>query len=153
MKKRFASQAGFTLIEVIIVILLLGIAAALVLPRGLETAANHAVVDSQARQLAGLLRLAREKAMAAGTDYRVIINANNCRLESDAAPDSNDKEAQISIDNRVSIIPQHPLGSTITFNFQGLPQNGGGAIKIETKSGDHESKNLIINELGLVEIN
>ena len=153
MKRRLMSQAGFTLIEVMIVILLLGIVAALVLPRGLATATNHAAVDAQAQQLAGLIRLAREKAMAAGTDYRVIINANNCSLESEATSASQDKQAQISIDSRVSIVPQPPLGSTIIFNSKGLPQYGGGTIKVQNKGGDPESKNLVINEQGLVEIN
>ena len=148
MKKGFRSQAGFTLIEVIIVILLLGIAAALVVPRGLATAANHAALDSQTQQLAGMARLAREKAMAEGVEYEVIIEAKKCSLE---AADGTEA-AQFNIDERVSIVPQPPLSRTIIFDSKGLPQYGGGTIKVETKGEDPESKNLVINELGMVEI-
>lgn len=148
MKKRCRSQAGFTLIEVIIVILLLGIAAALVVPRGLATAANHAALDSQAQQMAGMARLAREKAMAEGVEYRLVIEAKKCSLEADDGTEA----AQFNIDERVSIVPRPPLTRTIIFDSKGLPQYGGGTIKVETKGEDPELKNVIINEQGFVEI-
>lgn len=148
MKQPIKTQAGFTLIEVIIVVLLLGIAAALVLPRGLGPATNHAALDSQAQQLAGMLRLARAKAMAEGTEYKVIIDTGKCRIEPGSAADA----PQMTVDDRVSIIPQPPLGRNIVFNSQGLPAGGGGIIKLQAKGGDMDVKTLAISEQGMVEI-
>lgn len=150
MKQSFKAQAGFTLIEVIVVVLLLGITAALVLPRGMGSATNSAVVDSQAQELAGMLRLARAKAMAGGNAYNLTINTDICRIEpagAAAAP-----VAQMTVDDRVTIMPQPPLGPNVVFNAQGLPPDGGGTIKLQTKGGQPETKSLVINEQGMVDI-
>lgn len=71
MRDRFRSESGLTLIELIIVLVLIGLITVLVLPRGLRQAANSAALDAESQKLAGIIRLARQKSMTAGTSYNI----------------------------------------------------------------------------------
>ena len=77
------TQAGFTLIEMIVVIVILGLVAGLVLVRqpwhsaGLNT-------DATLRALTGGLRLARSRAIAQGREVVVVTAANGFSVDGGA---------------------------------------------------------------------
>jgi len=65
-------QRGFTLIEIMAVILILGLAMTLLLPA--IGAGGGARLRQQAERLAGVLELARQRAVVTGKPHRVLID-------------------------------------------------------------------------------
>lgn len=71
---RHRRQAGFTLLEMLLVLLLLGVATALVAPR---LSLGRAALDADARTLAMALADAREEAVLTGQPVTLALNLAN----------------------------------------------------------------------------
>lgn len=70
-----AKERGFTIIEMVVVILMLGVVAAIVLPRSLKSTPTQEV-DRAARQLTQDLELVRMRAIAAKRVARLEVDAD-----------------------------------------------------------------------------
>ncbi len=73
MNLEIKKQDGITLVEVIVVIALIGIMAAIALPASWQNESTELAVEGTARELASNLQLAREGAMRDGVSYRVCF--------------------------------------------------------------------------------
>ena len=77
-------QAGFTLIEMIVVLVILGLALGLVITRGPMHSA-HLDAEVTARDLTSALRLARGRAIAENRPVAVAVAATSYRIDGAAA--------------------------------------------------------------------
>jgi general secretion pathway protein H len=73
-----AGSAGFTLLELLVVLVL--VAGALALVPGLIAGRSPPVLDGSAREIAGVLREARSRAIFLGRDQRVTLDLDARRL-------------------------------------------------------------------------
>jgi len=110
-------SAGFTLIEIIVVLAILSVATALVLPsvgRGTESVQ----VRSQAGRIAALLREARLQAVTQRRATRVTLDrARNTVTLTAGDPDHPLRELEVPPGLRVSVAIG---GDTLTFSSRGL---------------------------------
>jgi len=67
------NQKGFTIIELVIVIVILGLLATLVFPSAADIINNHRL-ESTAKEIVSDLRIAQQKAISKEAAYRVIMN-------------------------------------------------------------------------------
>ena len=148
MNKRFSSKSGFTLIEVIVVMLLLGLAVALVLPRGLREATNGAVLDTEAQKLAGVIRLAREKAMSKALSYKITFDDKGYSL---FLGDSTNPESTVQTDIHLLLVPSPVLKGGVVFDGSGKV-SAPGTIVLQIVGNAAISKKVEINEEGNVDI-
>jgi type II secretion system protein H len=72
----FKSKKGFTLIEVMIVVAIIGIMAAIAIPNFLSWL-DHYRVKGAARDIATAMHLAKMKAISQGVEYRVLFDLDN----------------------------------------------------------------------------
>ncbi|MHB9094392.1 MAG: GspH/FimT family pseudopilin [Eubacteriales bacterium] len=152
MNRRFSSQSGFTLIEVIVVVLLLGIAAAMVLPRGFREAATGAALDTEAQKLAGVIRLARQKAVTGGGTSKVHLSADSYYLTWQNSDGPETTEPSREIDSHVEIT-KFPPDNVIVFGPTGATSLQESMIIIISEKGDGTmTKTLEVNGLGTVDI-
>lgn len=80
-----SSQAGFSLLELIAVLAILGIAAAMTLPSG-KGANARATLDATAATLAATLRIAKAQGQRTSTDQTVTLDLDGRTYWSDADP-------------------------------------------------------------------
>lgn len=146
MVKRLRDKAGFTLIEVIIVVLLIGLAAALVLPRGLREATTGAALDTEAQKLAGVIRLARQKAMAKNMKFTVNINEPDYTIVSG---DGAIEEEPVTRDERIEV--KNVPAMKIEFLAGGAPVQPV-TVVLETTGEKPQSKTIEVNRLGIIDI-
>ncbi|SHJ78968.1 MSHA pilin protein MshC [Malonomonas rubra DSM 5091] len=87
-------EAGFTLVELVVIIILLGILAAFALPRfvDIETFRARASYD----EVAGALRYAQKLAVASGCNVQFVVSGNNFALQRPAADCSDTSYIDIS---------------------------------------------------------
>lgn len=78
-------QAGFTLIEIMVVLVVLALAAALIVARGPERSPTL-TMRAAATQVADHLRLARADAIAANRPVMVVVDTARRQLEIDRRP-------------------------------------------------------------------
>ncbi|MCL4439746.1 MAG: type II secretion system GspH family protein [Firmicutes bacterium] len=151
MNRRVSSESGFTLIEVIVVVLLLGIAAAMVLPRGYREATTGAALDTEAQKLAGVIRLARQKAVAGGRTYKVHLSTDNYHLAWQIGDGPETDEPLREIDSHV-IITKFPANRAIVFEPHGNPSTEVYTIILSDKGDGTATKTIEVNGLGTVDI-
>ncbi len=82
--RRARARSGFTLIEIMAVVLILLMIAAIVIPR-VSLIASQAALDD-AKQLAATLDFAREKAIALGRAHRVVLDLDHAQYWIEAQP-------------------------------------------------------------------
>jgi general secretion pathway protein H len=82
--------AGFTLLELVVVIAILALAAALVLPRLPSTGETD--LKSSARRLAGAIRYLNDQAIATGTGYRMRLVPGEGTVEIQRMEAATDRE-------------------------------------------------------------
>lgn len=75
-KKKILGSKGFTLIEIIIVLVLLAIVAAIALPTFQRLVVNSPL-KTAARDLMAEFALQKEKAIAESRQYRIVLDVNN----------------------------------------------------------------------------
>jgi len=141
---RIPQSQGFTLIEVILVMVIIGILAATVVPRIDFTISTTASVDGAAYIVASDIRYAQEFAMANRVSKSVIFTSGSSVYT--FSPTS-------TLDSSGQLPSGATIGTTITitFNSLGEPTAGGGGSL--TVSGGGASKTItVVNYTGKVNI-
>jgi len=135
------------MIELMVVLFLIGLTAALVMPAGLGKATNSAALDSEAQKLAGTLRLARQKAMTEGVTYRLKFTASDYvfYVNGRTLP----AEPSEKLDKRVRLVT---FPAPLTFDQKGLPSATGDILVLQDVGDSPETKTIEIKEKGTVVI-
>lgn len=100
-KERRRNQAGFTLMELVVVIAVLALVAAVVLPR---LTVNHAVeLNRSARTLAATIRYLQDRAITSKTPYRmrIGIGAGTVRVTKLSATGTEEGSGDPSLDRPI----------------------------------------------------
>jgi Tfp pilus assembly protein FimT len=129
-------EAGFTLVELVLIIVILGILAVFAVPRMADTTAAKAA--AAARKLQSDIAYAQELAMTRNVRYRVYVNAAPAPAAGYAVTDSAGNPAPDPAGGNLSVtlnsgsyagitISGGFSGSFIEFNTLGVPYNSGGA--------------------------
>jgi prepilin-type N-terminal cleavage/methylation domain-containing protein len=82
--RRAGARSGFTLIEIMAVVLILLLIAAVVIPR-VSLIASQAAIDD-AKKLAAAIDFTREKAIALGRAHRVVLDLDHAQYWIEAQP-------------------------------------------------------------------
>lgn len=120
-----ASARGFTLVEVIIVILILSIAAGFLLPR-LQTSA-HVELLSHSRRLALTLRHVRQQAILSGRTFRLYYDLGQHRYWVESADESTLEQQFAPAEGKLG--QGIPLPEEIAFTDVILPLGGGRIVE------------------------
>ena len=124
---------GFTLVELTIVVLIIGVVSAIVLSRFRGTLARHRV-EAAANRIVNDVNLACRYARIGSTEYKVTFNVANdsYRLPQFADPDHPTERYDIALDDepyKVRIVSADFDGDAeIKFNGYGMPDSGGTVV-------------------------
>jgi general secretion pathway protein H len=125
-----ASQSGFTLLEILVVIMLIAISAAMIAPSFISM--SDADVSEEARRLQQLLRLASEEAQLTGTPIRLTALKRHYYLESLAG----DKQWQ-----KLSEAPFNSYALPANITISAIQFSGGFSRQSESEEeGDADDK-------------
>ncbi|MFW5488181.1 MAG: pilus assembly FimT family protein [Desulfovibrio sp.] len=118
----FRRETGFTFIELIAVMLILGIMAFVAIPRMFSTSQINAAAESEALKL--VLRYAQTRAMSDIVPWGVVIEANKYTLYRLTSPSTKESipgtnSSEHTFPSGVSATPR-----TIQFDPRGRPVNG-----------------------------
>jgi prepilin-type N-terminal cleavage/methylation domain-containing protein len=143
---RNPQSKGFTLIEVILVMVIIGILAATVVPRIDFTISTTASVDGAANIVASDIRYAQEFAMA-NRISKTITFTSGSSVYTFGPPSNMDPSGQLPEGVRVSTT------ITITFNSLGEPiAGGGGSVTVEDLGGTQSKMITVENYTGKASI-
>lgn len=141
-------QKGFTLLEILLVIMVIGIAAAAFLPVALNTAEN-ARTRSALREIIALNRYARSRAILDRTPMAVVYSTETDRLQLLSLPAQRDVEAETFFDTprpvaespgEVTLIRIRPLPPFVRIrSVDGAGQEADGYFVVYQENGSCES--------------
>lgn len=132
--------AGFTLVELVIVVMLLGIMTAVAVPRYADVLSKHRV-DAAARRIEADLEMARRRARTTSTSQSVQFDAGAGRYVLPGVPSRDhpgtDYEVELARPPYSASIVSADFGgdAELRFNGYGLPDT---AAAIVVRSGKHE---------------
>ncbi|HWI54807.1 MAG TPA: GspH/FimT family protein [Desulfobacteria bacterium] len=151
MKRLIRSQEGCTLLELILVVLLIGITAALVLPRGINEGVTSSALDSEAAKIAGFLRLARQKAMSTASPFRVDFSDGSYSLYEVSSGQT--AENVEKIDGHLQAAPNFGSGgdSWVIFTASGTAEQTG-TVTLSEKSTSTTRRIIRVYTQGNIDI-
>lgn len=149
---RSSRRGGFTLVELVAIILLLGILAFSVAPRFLDRGAVE--VDAMARQLASDIRYTQALAMTSGQRNRINLATASYQITTSAgvpvAHPATDSTAAITLVNASLTLSGLPNGY-IAFDGKGVPYTDvtgtplGGSGAVVTLTGTGSMRQIMIS--------
>jgi MSHA pilin protein MshC len=122
-----ADSRGFTIVELVMVVVLIGILAVSVVPKFVDTSAFSLV--GGAAMAAADIRYTQELAMGTHSSKTIVFTTNNTYYTVNSQT--------VNLPSRVSI----SSGATFTFNSLGEPTTGGGTV---TLSAGAETKTITV---------
>ncbi len=142
--------AGFTLVELVIVIMILGIMAAVAVPRYADALSKHRV-DAAARRIEADLELARRRAKITSTSQSVQFDAGASRYLLPGVPSRDHPASAYQVD-----LAKPPYSASIAsadfggdaeirFNGYGYPDS---AATIVVRSGKHQRTIVVDPDTG-----
>lgn len=146
MISRFLARRGFTLLEILLVIMVIGIAAAAFLPVALHTAEN-ARTRSAMREIIALNRYARSRAILDRKPMAVVYQTASDRLQLLSLPVQRDLEGETlfataipspesDTDTTVSVLRDRPLPKFVRVRrVEGAEQENDGYFVIYNENG------------------
>lgn len=143
--RKLADNRGFSLVEMMVVIAIIGILATVVIPRGSRQTELTAALDGDARVLAQNLRLAREKAMTQGVGLAIRFT-DASEYEMVNMEDNTVVKSGIALNRGIT---GPATGTTIQFNVDGTLDN---ATSITLETTDGRKREVTVNKLGLVSV-
>lgn len=142
--------AGFTLVELIIVIMVIGIMAAVSVPRYADALSKHRV-DAAARRIEADLELARRRARITSTSQSVQLDAGASRYALPGVPSrdhpASDYQVELAKPPYSASIASADVGgdAELRFNGYGLPDT---AATIVVRSGKHQRTIVVDPDTG-----
>lgn len=137
--RRVGGRGGFTLLEVLVVMLIVGIMAALGMP-ALQEMIHRSRMEGTARDLAVLVQRARLESIQQGVPTVLLIDTTNHRVRTWV---DNDADAELDIGERVLV--EQPLPGTIDV------QGPSGTMPIEGFDTDSDGGWVVFRTDGSVE--
>lgn len=120
-------SAGFSLIEVVVVVAMLSIVGGLGVSRLLLAYGRPTLVDRTARELVGNLRLARTMAIGHDAHYRVVVGTSAYQIQRLTFDSGSNSWISPGTDVRTVSLPQplvfsgaRPTNSAVEFDSRGL---------------------------------
>ncbi|PIE67749.1 MAG: type II secretion system protein GspH [Deltaproteobacteria bacterium] len=113
------TRRGFTLFELLVVMVIIGIAASLIVPR-LGGSVDKMQLRTATRDLASVMRFARSQAVTRGREYRVLFDSATRMVAIEMAPSINGQTADSS-ENAISSRHRYQLPAGIVLNLNNNP--------------------------------
>lgn len=132
---RHANAAGFTLLELVVVLAIIGLTMTLVIPRGRGAVADAAVAASAAR-FAAALRVSKAESQRTSTDRTLSLDVDKLRYWSDADPIHRAIDPRISIEVGDDTLERD--GSIRQFRFR--PDGGATGALLVWRDGRSEAR-------------
>jgi prepilin-type N-terminal cleavage/methylation domain-containing protein len=143
-----ADSKGFTMIEIISVLIIIGILSAVTVSKMTSTDVYHVVMETET--LKGHLRYAQIRAMSHNQSWGISLGTNSYTLQKDgaAAPVNlpNEDSATHTLSNGVSLTPG---GQTISFDDFGSPGNAD-IVSTLSRQGSHARTITITQKTGFI---
>jgi prepilin-type N-terminal cleavage/methylation domain-containing protein len=143
------NPSGMTLIEVIVAIIIIGVLAAIALPRFDFATSSRASVDGAAYMVASDIRYAQEWAMANRASKTVTFTNGSSVYTFNPASTGMDPSGQLP--SGVTITGTSPSPCIVTFNSLGEPIAGGNG-SVTVSSGGQSKTITVVNYTGKVNL-
>ncbi|OHB66542.1 MAG: hypothetical protein A2V70_05315 [Planctomycetes bacterium RBG_13_63_9] len=154
-KTRNRRRSAYTYLELAIVVLIVGILAAITVPRFIDSLSYHRV-DSTARRIEADLQLARQHAMATSSNHTVSFLVGSDRYSISPKPGNfgHDSTAYVvrlsDAPHQVSLVSADFGGDAdVVFSGHGLPDSSGAVV---IRSGNYQQTISLDQESGTASV-
>ncbi|MBU7008764.1 prepilin-type N-terminal cleavage/methylation domain-containing protein [Phosphitispora fastidiosa] len=164
MRRIFGNERGFTFVEIMVALVLLGIISAVVIATGLKSGADSASLTGQSRELISDIRMIRTMAQEESKHYGILIDQTKpgeyylCEVDVTSVPHDYSNVTEIVVLDR-EITISATLSSDLKFSFtpegNAWDENGNtdnGPYRIILRDSSGAAKQIEVNDLGLVEL-